>query len=175
MKRFILILVMGISIFSACTDEKINTITNTVVDTLVDTQYIFDTDSIYDTIIINDTINDTVYAVHFLNGDYTGTYTVIADISIGGDTLVEQEIEWEFYNGYYSMYDSTHSICTPSGMCGMVGYQFFLSQIDNGTSGAVCNEDLNPQGYFGLRTPDDSVILAQQINDTLRWIQLVRK
>ena len=111
-----------------------------------------------------------------LLGDYSGRFIVKTDLSVGGVVRIDQAIQWRFTDIAYILIDTSKTICVPSGTYELTG-EVKLIPAD-GPAGLgqqnICNPNFNPVGVFSLRQPDDSVILIQQLNDTLRELRLIR-
>lgn len=103
-----------------------------------------------------------------LLGDYVGEYS----FSVNQQTRTAA-ISVRFTEQTYLLDDTTDTFCSPRGDYALGNTVEFTENIP-GCAGVVANEDWNPRGQFSLRQPGDSVVLIQQVGDTLKQLLLLR-
>ena len=110
-----------------------------------------------------------------LEGTYDGTYIVIVRYKTPTADTSESAIEMRFSDESY-WFDSEN---TPDNFCSPRGSYVLTNNMELTENQPGCNvtatERHNPIGEFSIRRPGDSVIMLQQIGDTLKEILLLRR
>ena len=112
-----------------------------------------------------------------LQGEYHGTYAFTKNYSGSGgspQTLSVPVTKWVFTEtGYNMKVDTTGDVafCSPFGRYTLTD-KVELRQTQNGCSGTVADETLNPAGDFTLRRPADSVVMTQVNQDLDAFIEI---
>ena len=114
-------------------------------------------------------------ALPTLEGTYDGTYSVIIGRNTQNEEITTSTIEMRFSDESYWFDDDI----TPDNFCSPRGSYVLTNNMELTENQPGCNvtatERHNPIGEFSIRRPGDSVIMLQQIGDTLKEILLLRR
>ena len=110
-----------------------------------------------------------------LEGTYDGTYSVITARNTQNEEITTSTIEMRFSDESYWFDDdlSPDNFCSPRGSYVLTN-NMELTETNDGCNVTARERD-NPRGAFSIRRPGDSVIMLQQVADTLKQILLIKR
>lgn len=112
----------------------------------------------------------TVHVTPSLRGDYTGEYTCITDDLSGSVDTFHVNIILGFTDMKYYLIDTTNTICEYFGEYTLTSNIELIDETDTCNVGQL-DWTCKPYGLFELRMPNDSIILTQNLQDSIRVIK----
>ena len=106
-----------------------------------------------------------------LEGTYDGTYSVIIGRTDTSISTLEMRFSDESY--WFDSDNSPDNFCSPRGAY-ILTNSMELTETNDGCNVTAKERD-NPRGDFSIRRPGDSVIMLQQVADTLKQILLIKR
>ena len=111
-----------------------------------------------------------------LEGSYEGIYRVITGYnSPAADTTVSTiEMLFSDESYFFNSENVPDAFCDPRGEYVLSANNIELDETNKNCT-QIAKERDNPRGQFSIRRPADSIIMLQQVSDTLKQFLLKRK
>lgn len=108
-----------------------------------------------------------------LEGTYNGLYRVITGYQTPSAETTQSIIEMLFSDEsyFFNDEDTMDAFCDPRGEYVLSANNIELTETNRNCT-AIAKERDNPRGQFNIQRPADSVIMIQQISDTLKQFLL---
>ncbi len=108
-----------------------------------------------------------------LEGNYDGLYRVITGYNTQSAETTYSTIEMQFddVRYFFDDDDTLDAFCSPRGDYVLAANNIELTETNDNCT-VIAKEKDNPRGQFNIQRPADSVIMIQQVADTLKQFLL---
>ena len=119
------------------------------------------------------TPTEPTYHDYTLSGEYSGEYSYITENLSGVKDTFNIDIQFRFTDNKYFLFDTTNTICEYFGDYQLTGQVELIDKTDLCSIGQL-DWAGKPVGLFNFRQPSDSIILTQNLDDSINVIKKLK-